>query len=67
MVKNRIIRAYCTLLAVPVAALILAVILPDQVHADDSSCIVCHTDIDLLAENLGDGGKEKSPLQTGSG
>jgi hypothetical protein len=36
-------------------------------HADESSCIVCHTDIDLLEENLGEGGKKKSALQAGSG
>ena len=35
--------------------------------ADDSSCIVCHTDIELLEENLGEGGKKKSALQTGAG
>ena len=45
----------------------LALFISSQVWADDSSCIVCHTDIDLLEENLGEGGKKKSPLQAGAG
>ena len=45
----------------------LALTISSQVWADDSSCIVCHTDIDLLEENLGEGGKKKSPLQAGAG
>ncbi|THB73176.1 MAG: hypothetical protein D6B25_15525 [Desulfobulbaceae bacterium] len=35
--------------------------------SDDSSCIVCHTDIDLLEENLGKTKTKKSALQAGSG
>ncbi len=36
-------------------------------HADDSGCVVCHTDIDLLEENLGEQTKKKSALQSGAG
>lgn len=50
-----------------ILALALALLLSSQAFADDSSCIVCHTDIDLLEENLGDDGKMKSALQAGSG
>lgn len=31
------------------------------------TCITCHTDADLLAENLADGEKKTSALQAGSG
>lgn len=39
----------------------------DQARADDSTCITCHTDIDLLEDNLGETKKKKSALQAGSG
>ena len=47
--------------------IVMAMFLSSTAFADESSCIVCHTDIDLLEENLGDGGKKKSALQAGSG
>lgn len=48
-------------------AVVLVAIPDGQAWADDSTCIVCHTDIDLLEENLGDTKKKKSALQAGSG
>ena len=38
-----------------------------QARADDSTCITCHTDLNLLADNLGEATKKKSSLQAGSG
>ena len=48
-------------------ALVLLTFPGDQAQADDSTCITCHTDIDLLEDNLGESGKKKSSLQAGSG
>ena len=39
----------------------------NRARADDSTCITCHTDIDLLEDNLGESKKKKSALQAGSG
>ncbi len=60
---RRISDSIIACLAIPALALLLS----SQAFAEESSCIVCHTDIDLLEENLGEGGKEKSALQAGSG
>lgn len=38
-----------------------------SLHSEESSCIACHTDEDLLEENLGKEEKKKSALQAGSG
>lgn len=67
MSTNHRIRRFSNPLVCYLAILALALLLSNQVMADDSSCIVCHTDIDLLEENLGDDGKMKSALQAGSG
>lgn len=45
----------------------LCLTLNDPAFADDSTCITCHTDEDLLADNLAEVGKKKSALQSGSG
>jgi len=64
MSQFRYVRA-CTMAAWFALALVL---FPgDQARADDSTCITCHTDIDLLEDNLGDSKKKKSALQAGSG
>jgi len=49
------------------AIIVMGILFSSKAFADESSCIVCHTDIDLLEENLGEGGKKKSALQAGSG
>ena len=49
------------------AIIVMGILFSSTAFADESSCIVCHTDIDLLEENLGEGGKKKSALQAGSG
>ncbi len=67
MSTNHRIRRISNPFIAHLAILALALLLSNQALADESSCIVCHTDIDLLEENLGDGGKTKSPLQAGSG
>ena len=51
----------CTLLFMMV--LLFAI----PVSADDSGCVVCHTDEDLLLENLGEQTQKKSALQAGAG
>ena len=48
-------------------ALALVILSGGPARADDSTCITCHTDIDLLEDNLGDSKKKKSALQAGSG
>lgn len=48
-------------------ALILVTFPGNDARADDSTCITCHTDINLLADNLGEATKKKSSLQAGSG
>lgn len=67
MSTNHRIRRISNPFIAHLAILALALLLSSQAFADDSSCIVCHTDIDLLEENLGDDGKMKSALQAGSG
>lgn len=67
MSTNHRIRQISNPFIAHLAILALALLLSSQAFADDSSCIVCHTDIDLLEENLGDDGKMKSALQAGSG
>jgi hypothetical protein len=64
MSRTRYLRV-CTMAAWCALALVIS---PDsQARADDSTCITCHTDIDLLEDNLGDSKKKKSALQAGSG
>ena len=65
MSKIRSIRTRCGTITLSTALALL--LLCSATYGDDSSCIVCHTDIDLLEENLGEGGKKKSALQAGSG
>jgi len=36
-------------------------------QADDSGCVDCHTDEELLSENLAQQTKKKSSLQAGAG
>jgi hypothetical protein len=67
MSTNHRIRRFSNPLIVYLAILALTLFLSSQALADESSCIVCHTDIDLLEENLGDDGKKNSALQAGSG
>ena len=67
MSTNHRIRRLSNPFFAHLAILALALFLSSQAIADESSCIVCHTDIDLLEENLGDDGKKKSALQAGSG
>ena len=67
MSTNHRIRRISNPFIAHLAILALALLLSNKAIADESSCIVCHTDIDLLEENLGDDGKKKSALQAGSG
>jgi len=60
---RRFSHLFSAYLAMPALALLLS----SQALAEDSSCIVCHTDIDLLEENLAESGDKKSALQAGSG
>ena len=48
-------------------AVVFCVFLSGTVYGNDSTCIVCHTDEDLLEENLGTVEKKTSALQAGSG
>lgn len=66
MSRNRYLRT-CSVLMTPLLALVLTVMLSNRVLADESSCITCHTDEELLKENLGKDEKKKSALQAGSG
>ena len=54
-----------TRLAVLCALLLLFFVIPAA--ADESGCVVCHTDEDLLTENLGEQTQKKSALQAGAG
>ena len=45
----------------------LCLALNSRALADDSTCITCHTDEELLADNLAEPGSKKSALQSGSG
>jgi len=47
--------------------LILVTFPGSDARADDSTCITCHTDSNLLADNLDEATKKKSSLQAGSG
>ena len=48
-------------------AFALAALLNSQVFADDSTCITCHTDLELLEDNLKEDTTKKSAMQAGSG
>lgn len=67
MSPNRYLRVCCRLRAPLFVALAFGLLLSSQIWADDSGCISCHTDEDLLSENLGTEDKKKSTLQAGSG
>jgi len=47
-------------------AALLSLLLSTSAFADDT-CIVCHTDEDLLEDNLADTKKKTSAMQAGSG
>ncbi|NNK96509.1 MAG: hypothetical protein HKP41_19355 [Desulfobacterales bacterium] len=67
MSSNRYLRVCCHMAALLFVALTLSLVVSSQSRADESSCITCHTDEGLLAENLGTVDKKKSALQAGSG
>lgn len=67
MSSNRYLRVCCYTAALLFVALALSMVLSSQSRADESSCITCHTDEDLLTENLGTEDTKKSPLQAGGG
>lgn len=48
-------------------ALAFVALLNSQVFADDSTCITCHTDLELLEDNLKEDTTKKSAMQAGSG
>ena len=48
-------------------AFAFAALLNGQVLADYSTCIVCHTDLELLEDNLKEDTTKKSAMQAGSG
>lgn len=47
-------------------AALFGLLLCGSAYGDDS-CITCHTDEDLLEENLAENKKKKSAMQAGSG
>lgn len=49
------------------AGLLAGVLVAGNAGAEDSSCVVCHTDEDLLLENLAPAAEKKSALQAGAG
>ena len=55
-----------TVIAPALCAALLSLLLNANAFAEDS-CITCHTDEDLLEDNLADVEKKTSALQAGSG
>jgi hypothetical protein len=58
--QSRKILAGCIVFA-------FAALLSGQAMADDSTCITCHTDLELLEDNLKEDTAKKSAMQAGSG
>ena len=64
MIPRRILRL-CQSLAPFLLSTLLFLMLSASGYAE--TCITCHTDEDLLEENLGEAVDKKSPLQAGAG
>ena len=54
----------CILLMV---AGMIGIMLPHSAKATESSCVTCHTDVDMLEDNLSKVKKQGSSMTSGSG